>query len=142
MIELGCILQRLFSTFPSSWPGVGLILLRLCLGIALVYFGIAGLSNPSETIALAQNLIAAAGGIFLLAGLWTPVIGTLIGLDEVWIALLHDSPRQEHTWIHIFLAILALSVATLGPGAWSIDARLFGRKRFDIDRTRSRRLSL
>ena len=31
------------------------------------------------------------------------------------------------------------SVAKLGPGAWSIDARLFGRKRFDIDRTRDRK---
>jgi uncharacterized membrane protein YphA (DoxX/SURF4 family) len=139
---LGCILQRLFSTFPNSWPGVGLLLLRHCLGIALVYFGIAGLSNPSQTIALPQALIAAGGGLFLLAGLWTPVIGTLILLDEGWIALLHDSLRQEQTWIHIFLAILAVSIAMLGPGAWSIDARLFGRKRFDIDRVRLRGPSL
>ena len=140
---MGCILQRLFSTFPNSWPGVGLLLLRVCLGVALIYFGIAGVSGtPSEPIALAQNSIATVAAIFLLAGLWTPVMGTLAALDEVWIALSLDSPARQDTWIHIFLAILAVSVAMLGPGAWSIDARLFGRKRFDIDRTRGRRPSL
>jgi putative oxidoreductase len=137
---LGCTLQRLFSTFPDGWPGFGLVLLRLCLGVALVYFGIAGLSGKSsEPITLAQDLIAGAGGIFLLLGLWTPVMGGLVALDEVWIALSLYSPPREDTWIHVFLAVLAVSFAMLGPGAWSIDARLFGRKRFDIDRTRGRR---
>lgn len=134
-------LQRLFSAFPSSWPGVGLLLLRLCVGIALIYFGIAGLSNSSGTIDFAQDVIAVAAGIFLLAGLWTPVMGTLVGFNEVWIALSLYSPPCEETWIHICLAVLAVSVAMLGPGAWSIDARLFGRKRFDIDRTRGRKPS-
>jgi putative oxidoreductase len=132
-------LQRLFSTFPGSWPGVGLLLLRACLAIALVYFGIAGLWNPSETIVFTQDLIAAAGGIFLLGGLWTPVMGTLVALDEVWIAFSLNPPPREHTWLHIFLAILSVSVAMLGPGAWSIDARLFGRRRFDIDRTKGKK---
>jgi uncharacterized membrane protein YphA (DoxX/SURF4 family) len=136
-------LQRLFSTFPNSWPGVGLLLFRVCLGIALIYFGLAGLwAKSPESISPTQNLIAAVGGIFLLAGLWTPVVGALAALDEVSIALVLHSPQREDTWIHIFLAILAISVAMLGPGALSIDARLFGRKRFDIDRTRSRKPSL
>jgi putative oxidoreductase len=136
-------LQRLFSTFPNSWPGVGLLLLRVCLAIALIYLGRASLSErPPQTIGLAQNLIAVVAGIFLLAGLWTPLMGTLVALVEVWIALSFYSPAYGDTWIHIFLAILAVSVAMLGPGAWSIDARLFGRKRFDIDRTRGRKPSL
>ena len=108
----------------------------------MLYFATTGPANTSETIAFAQDLIAAAGGIFLLAGLWTPLIGTLVGVDEVWIALLHHSSQKEHTWIHLFLAILAVSVAMLGPGAFSVDARLFGRKRFDINRNRGRRPSL
>src|SRR6185369_8707730 len=87
-IEWGCVLQRLFSTFPNSWPGVGLVLLRLCLAIALFYFGIVRRSNSWETIAFTQELIAALGGIFLLAGLWTPAMGALVALDEVWIAFL------------------------------------------------------
>jgi putative oxidoreductase len=142
-IELGYILQRLFSTFPNSWPGVGLLLLRVCLGVALIWSVIAALSGkPSESNTLAQNLIAAVGGIVLLAGLWTPVMGTAVALYEIWIALSLHAPRREDTWIHIFLGVLSVSLAMLGPGAWSIDARLFGRKRFDIDRTRGRRPSL
>jgi putative oxidoreductase len=118
-------------------------LLRVCLGVALIYFAIAGLSEtPSEPFTLAQNSIAAVAAVFLLAGLWTPVMGTLAALDQVWIALALYSPGRQDMWIHIFFAILAVSVAMLGPGAWSIDARLFGRKRIYIDRTRSRRPSL
>jgi uncharacterized membrane protein YphA (DoxX/SURF4 family) len=136
-------LQRLFSTFPNSWPGAGLLLLRLGLGVALIYCGVAGLLGaPSELIGFLQNLMASAGGIFLLAGLWTPVMGTLAAFAEAWTALLLYSARQPSTWDHIFLAVLSASVAMLGPGAWSIDARLFGRKRIDIGPARRRRPSL
>jgi putative oxidoreductase len=61
-------------------------------------------------------------------------MGTVVALNEIWIASLLYSHRPEDVWINIFLAVVAASVAMLGPGAWSIDARLFGRKRFDIDR--------
>ena len=135
-------MQRLFSTFPSSWPGAGLLLLRGFLAISLIYTGVSGLATPAETIVIAQDLTAAAGGLLLLAGFWTPVAGVLVTLDEVWIALPFSTSWRSDTWIHISLAILAASVAMLGPGAWSIDARLFGRKRFDVDRHRRRGQSL
>jgi putative oxidoreductase len=138
---VGIVLQRLFSTFPSSWPGFGLLLLRCSLGIALTYSGTAGLSgNSSGFVASAQYAIAAVGGLFLIAGLWTPVMGTLVALDQFWIALWIHSPKSE-AWIHIFLAVVAVSMSMLGPGAWSIDSRLFGRKRIDLN-SRGRRLYL
>ena len=83
------------------------------------------------------DLIAAGAGVFLIAGLWTPLMGALAALDEGWIALW----LQEHTWLHVFLAVLSMSVAMLGPGAWSIDSCLFGRKRLDIDWTRGTKRS-
>jgi|SRR5579871_2762763 len=142
-MELGCALQRLFSTFPNGWPGFGLLLLRVCVGAALIYFGAAAFAEkPSEPAIFTQNLVASLGSLFLLVGLWTPVMGALIAVIEIWAALSLYSPQPEHTWIHIFLAVLSASVAMLGPGAWSIDARLFGRKRFDIDRTRGTKTSL
>jgi len=142
-IDLGLALQRLFSTFPNSWPGLGLLLLRSCLGIALIYFGIAGfMAEPSGPVTFAQNLLATAGGIFLFSGLWTPVIAGLVALEELWKVLGLHRPPGESALIHIVLAVLAVSLAMLGPGAWSIDARLFGRKRFDIDRTRGRKTPL
>ena len=83
----GCTLQRLFSTFPNSWPGFGILLLRLGVGIALIYLGISCLLGTlGAPLMVARGFIEAAGGIFLLAGLWTPVMGALIAIDELWIA--------------------------------------------------------
>jgi hypothetical protein len=65
----------------------------------------------------------------------------LIALNEVLIALSCSSAHTKDAWIHVFLAVIAASVAMLGPGAWSMDARLYGRKRFDIERTRGKRPS-
>jgi uncharacterized membrane protein YphA (DoxX/SURF4 family) len=131
---VGIALQRLFSTFPGGWPGLGLLLLRCCLGAALTYSGINGLSGSSSGPApFAQHAIAVVGGIFLFAGLWTPLMATLIALDQVWIALSFHSLERGDPRIYIFLAFVAASLAMLGPGAWSIDSRLFGRRRFDLD---------
>ena len=139
-IGLGSALQRLFSTFPDGWPGIGLLLLRLGIGIALIYFGAASLSvEIPAPITVAQNLIAAAAGLFLLAGLWTPIVAGLIALDQIWIAVSLQSSGRNGKLIHAFLAMLSASVAMLGPGAWSIDARLFGRRRFSSDRSRRTR---
>jgi putative oxidoreductase len=132
---VGCALQRLFSTFPDGWPGLGLLLLRVGLSSHLIFIAISDLSTrSSEPIALTSCLVAAVGGIFLLAGLWTPIIGALVAVDEVWIAFLLHSPGQEHMSTHICLAVISTSVAMLGPGAWSIDARLYGRRRLYSDR--------
>ena len=109
----------------------------------MICFGIACFSGkPSEPIATLQNVVALINGIFLLAGLWTPVTSTFAVLDEVWIALYPGPSQMAQTWIPGFLAVVALSISMLGPGAWSVDARLFGRKRFDLDRMRGRKRSL
>ena len=42
----GDFLQRLFSTFPDGWPGLGLLLLRFGAGIALICFGIIDVTGP------------------------------------------------------------------------------------------------
>jgi uncharacterized membrane protein YphA (DoxX/SURF4 family) len=81
-------------------------------------------------------------GILLCLGLWTPAAGILIALDEAWIALFLCRPQTPEVWTHVFRTVLSVSIAMLGPGAFSVDARLFGRKRFDIDRTRGRKPSL
>ena len=87
-------------------------------------------------------MIAIAGGILLLAGLWTPVTGTFGSLDEAWVAFCLGPSQMVLMSVHLFLAVLALSISMLGPGAWSVDARLFGRKRIDIDRIGGRKPSL
>ena len=71
---------------------------------------------------------AAGGALLLLAGLWTPVTGVLVGVIELWIAFF----QPGDPWTPLLVAALGLGLAMLGPGAWSIDACLCGRKRIDI----------
>lgn len=68
-------------------------------------------------------------------GLWTPIAGTVIAIAQLWITFSHSGDP----WDHICLAVLGGCLALLGPGAWSVDARLFGRKLFvSSNRTRGR----
>jgi uncharacterized membrane protein YphA (DoxX/SURF4 family) len=125
--------QRLFSTFPDGWPGYGLLLLRIGIGIALTCLGINNfLAGVKEPFAIVRDFVAVIGGVFLLSGFWTPITGTLMAIDELWIAFSLWSSQRDSQWIHLFLAVLAAGTAMVGPGAWSIDALRFGRKRFDI----------
>ena len=73
---------------------------------------------------MAPQIVAACAGVLLLVGLWTPIVGSLIALIELWIALTASSDP----WIPIVIAICGATIAMIGPGSWSIDARLFGRK--------------
>jgi putative oxidoreductase len=133
------LLQRLFSTFPDGWPGLGLLLLRVGASIPLVYFGIAGTAGLiGQPLNIVSRIVSAAGGLLLLVGFWTPVAGIALAIDELWIAFLRPVAQLSDHWPHILLAILAAAVAMLGPGAWSVDARLFGRKRFKIETGRNR----
>jgi putative oxidoreductase len=120
-------LQRLFSTFASGWPGVGLLLQRILTATLLVRFGIIPLTGTAVSTSMVPQIVAACAGILLLVGLWTPVAGTLIAVVEIWIAL----TQAGDPWISILLATLGGTAAMIGPGAWSIDARLFGRKHIE-----------
>jgi putative oxidoreductase len=122
-------LQRLFSTFADGWPGLGLLLQRLLTGAILLYCGITHLGKASQFVPITPHTIAAGAGILLLVGLWTPVGGALVTIVELWIVLSVGDPL-----VPLMLAILGATLAMIGPGAWSIDARLFGRKHMEPPR--------
>jgi uncharacterized membrane protein YphA (DoxX/SURF4 family) len=121
-------LQRLFSTFPNGRPGAGLLLLRFAVGASLIVEKVPLIWVIPQSFGLEVRIVMVCVGISLLCGLWTPVMGALAAAIELLIAF---SPVGGDA-THILLAILSFSLALLGPGAWSIDGHIFGRKRIDI----------
>ena len=121
-------MQRLFSTFPSDLPGAGLLLLRLTAGLPLVIGGVIEIRGASEAAMLALGGAEALSGVLLLAGLWTPFAAILGTLLELWLAF----SRTGLEGAPIVLAGVTACLSMLGPGAWSIDSRLFGRKRIEF----------
>ena len=117
-------MQRLFSSFAGGWPGVGLLLQRILTAILLARFCIIELAGGSFSPAMIPHIIGGCAAILFLIGIWTPIVGGLIVIIELWVAITHVSDP----WMAIVLATLSGTVAMIGPGEWSIDARLFGRK--------------
>lgn len=121
-------MQRLFSTFADGWPGAGILLLRLLAGASLIHFGIGGAREgpPGWTVALQLIGVASAG--LLLVGMFTPLAGVLAAIVKLWIAISRFRSHPDDLWAGLALAVMALALAMIGPGAWSIDARRYGRK--------------
>jgi putative oxidoreductase len=116
--------QRLFWTFAGGWPGIGLLIQRVTAGALLLYCAAIILVRTSQSGEVAPAIIGAIAGLLLLLGLWTPISGTLVAIVEIWNVFTHSASPL----ISVTLAILGATLAMIGPGAWSIDARLFGRK--------------
>lgn len=126
-------MQRWFSTFAEGWPGFGLLLQRILTSTILFYFGAIHLLQTPSLAASLPYLIAAVAGVLLLFGLWTPLAGLAISAVEVWTFL----TSAGNPLIPLMLASLGITVAMIGPGAWSIDAELYGRKHIEASSTLS-----
>ena len=72
-------------------------------------------------------VLLVGAGILLIPGLWTPIVGTSIALIEIWKMLTLPGDK----WVWLLLGTTGAALAMLGPGLWSVDARLFGWKRIE-----------
>ena len=126
--NLDSAVRRLFSTFALGAPGVGLLLLRVVAGSALVFHAAMALGGDPPVGSIMLYVISGAVGILLLVGLWTPIAGSLLAILASWSAFVHTADL----WTCVFLGTLGAALALLGPGAWSVDARLFGWKRVEL----------
>jgi uncharacterized membrane protein YphA (DoxX/SURF4 family) len=121
------MIQRLFSTFPNSAPGAGLLLLRFCAGGQLMLEGLRQLFDQATWTAQGLGVAQLLTSCLLIAGWLTPVASPCAALLVIGLAL------SDNRWeLHIAQAGIALGLLALGPGAWSIDARRYGRKYIDV----------
>ena len=120
-------MRRLYSTFAGGWPGTGLLLLRLVIGSSLVVRAASKLRIDPPLNVTIPAVLAIGAGILLVAGLWTPIVGTSVALIEIWKMIMLPGDK----WVWLLLGTAGAALAMLGPGLWSIDARLFGWKRIE-----------
>ena len=117
--------RRLFSTFASGAPGAGLLLLRVAGAAIFIVDAAAAPWRMAEFPALLLHVTFLGLGLLLVAGMWTPLVATLAAVAALLMGYSHPA-----YWL---VAAICAALALLGPGAWSVDARLFGWKRIDID---------
>jgi len=131
-------LQRLFSTFPAGRPGIGLLILRLVVGLTLVFQSAVYFSNwrnlqLETSVALALTCL---GGLGVLAGTLTPLASLLVIISGIGYALAwFPTPTPnilESKLVLANLIAMAAAILFLGPGAFSLDAHLFGRREIFI----------
>ena len=118
---------------------MGLLLLRATVSLvatvqgALYFADRGGLSLWTGAI----SLVLVLGGASLLIGFLTPVAGSLVGIGAISAAYFGSPPPQtlfDATLITVLVVVIAVAITLLGPGAMSVDARLFGRREIIVPR--------
>jgi uncharacterized membrane protein YphA (DoxX/SURF4 family) len=132
------VLRRLLTNFPDGGPGFGLLLLRAAIGVIAISEGVFTLAlNSYAAAAVTGGGLALLIGCALMIGLFTPIVSSLVALGAVCLSFSTTLavPAIEPLYgkpLAFLVAVVAMAVALLGPGALSIDARLFGRREIFI----------
>ena len=108
--------------FPGRAPGVALLLLRVSIGAGVVLNGSLRFPSVLGDWDLPARL---ALDLLLLAGIFTPWVALLTGILTIVDVVSLGWPCAPVAFLTV---INALALTLLGPGAYSADARMFGRR--------------
>jgi hypothetical protein len=113
-------MQRLFTMFPRGRPGLALLLLRVSTAFALLLVGYAHRQLLPGCFTSAAVLVMAA----LLVGYLTPIAALVaLAFHFVIFGLFGGDAR-----VTTIISLDALALGLVGPGAYSVDSYLFGRR--------------
>lgn len=126
-------LQRFFSRFPDGAAGLGLLLLRATLSITVIIQGGLCLSERGNTSIWKQGfgLVTIVAGTALLLGFLTPLSAFLVFLGSA-ISIFFSFQSTDPNLVAARFMVFSIAIILLGPGALSLDARLFGRREIII----------
>jgi uncharacterized membrane protein YphA (DoxX/SURF4 family) len=113
------------------------LLFRAVLGITLLLEARACLGAGWGALATGLvGLAALASGALLLVGFLTPIAGCLGGVGCAFVALSRGAVSMpvifDSRQAVVFAVTMLLGIVVLGPGAFSLDARMFGRREIII----------
>jgi len=102
--------------------------MRLAAGAVLLVEAMGAMSAHTPLAIMLFASAEAAAGVLLVLGLWTPIAGIAATGLTAWNA----AHGAAEVGFDVMAALLGIALALLGPGSWSLDARLFGWKRLEI----------
>lgn len=130
-------LQRRYTKFPGGLHGLGLLFLRTAVGARLIIEGSACLltSQSLNSGTWVLGLIVFGAGLSFVLGFLTPLAAGLSATAATAVWYWHPA------WASCFAGLLGFNTIVvttalilLGPGAFSLDAYFFGRRRIVIPR--------
>jgi hypothetical protein len=118
--------------FVRGWEGIGLLLIRLACGGVLLREAVTRIGGVPASETLIYLALLTPVSLAMLTGYRTRIAGA--GTAVLGVSLL--ALGKGDAVVHSLLATLGAALALMGPGAWSVDARLPGWQRIHIPRRR------